>query len=138
MSSPNESNTEHPLAQNWTKQDDRKQPQNSTVPAPSPATAASSDLDYANSLNYKHQQFARKRRESIIHMAPDINPVQQAKRKLAVKCENVCLTYGEGEHTNYVLNGLSLNVPKGMMLFLSEHFFSSFFVVVVEIHLLNE
>lgn len=118
-------NFEHPLAQNWTNQQNDKQntksqiergefrpmnKQNSTSSLP---IASSTSLNYSNSLNYKHQQFAKKRRESFIKMAPDIDPVRQAKRKLAIKCENVCLTYGEGDFTNYVLNGVTLSVPKG-------------------------
>lgn len=90
---------EHPLAQNDRKADT--------------SSSSKSDITRTDSLNYRHQQFAKKRRESIIKMAPDIHPAVQAKRKLAIKCENVCLTYGEGEQTNYVLNGLTLSVPKG-------------------------
>lgn len=51
------------------------------------------------------------RQNSILKMAPEVPAEKQ--RQLAIKVENVCLTYGEGEATNYVLNGISLNVPKG-------------------------
>ena len=87
---------DHPLAQHWNK------------PAPS-ASRSESFKQPPNSA--KQQGFARKRRESILAIAPDIPPTNQ--RKLAIRCENVCLTYGEGENTNYVLNGLTLSVPKG-------------------------
>ena len=84
---------DHPLAHNWNKPSASRSDQ----PPPTP--------------NPKQQAFAKKRRESILAIAPDIHPTNQ--RKLAIRCENVCLTYGEGENTNYVLNGLSLSVPKG-------------------------
>ena len=86
---------DHPLAHNWNKPSASRPDQRPDQPPANP----------------KQQQFAKKRRESILAIAPDIHPVDQ--RKLAIKCENVCLTYGEGENTNYVLNGLSLSVPKG-------------------------
>lgn len=89
---------DHPLAHNWNK------------PAPS-ASRSDSFKQPPNPVNPKQQGFAKKRRESILAIAPDIHPTNQ--RKLAIKCENVCLTYGEGESTNYVLNGLTLSVPKG-------------------------
>ena len=57
------------------------------------------------------QRPAFSRQNSILKMAPEIPPGK--KRQLAIKVQNVCLTYGEGGKTNYVLNGLSLNVPKG-------------------------
>ncbi|XP_074597764.1 ABC transporter G family member 23-like [Brevipalpus obovatus] len=36
-----------------------------------------------------------------------------SKVKLAVRARNVCLTYGSGAKTNYVLNNLSISVPSG-------------------------
>lgn len=111
---------EHPLTQNWANQTDKKRPMDA------PTVSSRSDVD--RSINLKHQQFARKRRDSILKMADYIPDEKQ--RKLAIKCENVCLTYGEGEHTNYVLNGLTLSVPKGSFFFF---FFLNLILVVFEI-----
>ena len=55
MSTPN---FEHPLAQNSSiNQNDKK---------PDTSTSSKSDLTRSESLNLRHQQFAKKRRESII------------------------------------------------------------------------
>ena len=113
MSSAKNALKEHPLA-------------DKTVNTQSATTTSRSDsFKNSNSTNFKHQQFAKKRRESIIKMAPYIDTEIQPEneRKLAIKCENVCLTYGEGEHTNYVLNGLSLSVPKGNLFIIILFFF---------------